>query len=217
MALAGAMVMLLTGCTTVGMHTRELATVDYGAPVEMRVCILQAPRVTDARVAELIAAVNDEFTPYGIRVTVPWVRPWVRPAQSFKHMFDDVMRRDLEPPCDRLVVFADRNAGDALRGMLMPEILGAVDDTTHTRGMVIANRATLNQLLQSPEGTAVHEFYHLLGCPHAMSLSKCYTRIALVKRQFARDPQFFPGVRADGRLLVTRDAANSMLRQALGR
>ncbi|WP_198032472.1 hypothetical protein [Aerolutibacter daejeonensis] len=215
--MAGIAALLLSGCTTVGMHTRERAAVDYGAPVTMRVCILKAPRVSDDRVDELIGAVNREFVPYGIRVTVPWVRPWVRPAQSFKHMFDDVMRRDLEPPCDRLVVFADRNAGDALRGMLMPEILGAVDDTTHTRGLVIANRATLNQLLQSPEGTAVHEFYHLLGCPHAMSLSKCYIRIALVKRQFARDPQFFPGVRADGRLLVTRDAANSMLRRALDR
>jgi hypothetical protein len=88
-----------------------------------------------------------------------------------------------------------------------------VDDDTHTRGFVVATRASLNQLLASPADTAVHEFYHLLGCPHAATLTACYERIVALKRQIAPGADFVPGVGRDGRFLSSRrEEANRTLR-----
>ncbi|GAB3347857.1 hypothetical protein [Lysobacter tyrosinilyticus] len=212
-------VLLLLGqcaCTSVGVHTRSQSARDYGPPAQLRVCLLRAEGVSQQRADDLIAAVNDEFKTYGIEVVVPWVRSWERPGFGHRTLIDDVVARELEPPCDRLVALVDRNAGDALWGMLMPEVLGAVDDATHTRGFVVANAASLNQLFMPPSKVAVHEFYHLLGCPHAASLTRCYGQIERLKRQIAtRQPEFFPAMDAYGTLLVTRDEANSELRRAL--
>jgi hypothetical protein len=203
----------LCACTTVGLHTRPpAATFTTSPPLQLRVCVLQADGVSARRAQQLVAAVNREFAPYGIEVVVPWTRPWQRPGFTYHAMFDDVARRELEPPCDRLVAFVDRNVGDFVWSLVMPEVLGAVDDDTHTRGFVVATRASLNQLLASPAGTAVHEFYHLLGCPHAATLTACYERIAALKRQIAPGADFVPGVGRDGRFLLSREEANRTLR-----
>ena len=201
----------LGACTTVGMHTRQRVAVDYGPPLQMRVCVLKAPGVTAQRVDALVAAVNRELTTYGIEVTVPWMRPWPRPGFTFQRLFDDVSRRQLEAPCDRLMAFGDRNVGDFLWGLAMPEILGAVDDDTHTRGYVVATRVSLNQLITSPTAVTVHEFYHLLGCPHAASMAVCYGRIAALKRSYDPRSDFFPGIGRDARILLTRDDANFVM------
>lgn len=214
-----AVVVLVTGlcaCTSVGVHTSSHYARDYGPPAQLRVCLLRADDVSPQRADDLIAAVNREFQTYGIEVVVPWVRPWERPGFGHKSLLDDVVARELEPPCDRLIALVDRNAGDALWGMLMPEVLGAVDDVTHTRGFVVANMASFNQLFMRPSKVAVHEFYHLLGCPHSASMTRCYDQIERVKRQIAtRQPEFFPAMDAYGTLLATRDEANIELRRVL--
>jgi hypothetical protein len=200
-------------CTSVGVHTQARYREDYGPPVTMQVCILQAEGVSDERVEQLVGAVRAEFSQYGIGIEVPWVRPWSRTGFSHKAIYDDMVRRELEAPCDRLVAFVDRNAGDFLWGMALPEVLGSVDDATHTRGFVVANRASLNQLFMPPEKVAVHEFYHLLGCPHSGSLSRCYSTIARLKR--AARPGFFPGMDQRGIVQLTREDANRALREAV--
>ena len=207
----------LSACTTVGMHTRHRVAMEYGPPVQMRVCVLKAPGVTTQRVGELVAAVNKEFAAYGIEVIVPWMRPWPRPGFTFQRLFDDVSRRELEAPCDRLLAFGDRNVGDFVWALAMPEILGAVDDDTHTRGYVVATRASLNQLITSPSAVTVHEFYHLLGCPHAASMSVCYGRIAALKRSYDPRTDFFPGLGRDGRILLTRNDVNFVMQGVTGR
>lgn len=214
MALAS-LAIILAGCTSVGVHTRERYVHDYGPPMQLRVCVLHTDKVTPQRIESLIAGVNQEFAPYGIEVVVPWSRPWERAGFTYERLFDDVARRDLEPPCDRLLGFVDRNAADALWGLLMPEVLGMVDDATHTRGYVVATQVSLNQLFTPPSKTTVHEFYHLLGCPHAGALDECYTRIAALKNARAAGSDFVPGIGGDGRFLLTRDVANRVLREAL--
>jgi len=205
------LVAALSGCTTVGVHTKERATIDYGPRVEMRVCVLTAPKVDRARVDALIASVNKEFEPYAIAVTVPWVRPWVRPGFTADSMIDDVIRRDLEIPCDRLVALVDRNAGDFLWGLVMPEILGAVEVNTHTHGYIVATSASVNQMFEAPAAATVHEFYHFLGCPHSLSMTECYRIIAALKHHVDPDADLFPGITPDGGYLLTRDAVNATL------
>lgn len=206
---------VLAGCTSVGVHTRERFVQDYGPPMQLRVCVLHTDDVTPRRIDTLLAAVNEEFAPYGIEVVVPWSRPWQRAGFTHESLFDDVVRRELQPPCDRLIAFVDRNAADALWGLLMPEVLGMVDDATHTRGYVVATRVSLNQLFTSPSRTTVHEFYHLLGCPHAESLDDCYTRIAALKNARIATTDFVPGIDEEGGFLLTRDSTNRVLRDVL--
>jgi hypothetical protein len=59
------------------------------------------------------------------------------------------------PPCDRLVALVDRNAGDFLWGLVMPEILGEVDNATHTRGYIVATTGSVNQMIEPPSKAAV--------------------------------------------------------------
>jgi hypothetical protein len=205
----------LSGCTTVGVNTKERATVDYGPPASLNVCILRAPGVTPQRVDELMAAVNTEFAPYHIAVVVPWQHPWTRAGFTHTTLFEDVAGRDLEPPCDRLVALVDRNMGDFLWGLFMPEVLGEVDEATHTRGYVVATAGSVNQVLEPPSAGAIHEFYHLLGCPHALALTACYHLIAKLKQHIDPAAGFVPGIAYDGTFLPSRAQTNSILQSAL--
>jgi hypothetical protein len=48
--LAGLLLASRPGCTTVGMQTQECARLDYGPPLDLRVCFLAAPHVSLERV-----------------------------------------------------------------------------------------------------------------------------------------------------------------------
>jgi hypothetical protein len=185
-------------------HTADVATIDYGPPVTVRVCVLRTGDTPEERVGSLLAAVNAEFAQYGIVVEVPWVQPWQRPGFFVGTILEDLLRRPLEPPCDRLVGLIDRHAGDVLWGLALPEVLGAVDDLTATRGYVVATWGSVNQIAMTPEQVTVHEFYHLLGCPHGMTLGKCYPRIAALKQAVVPGEDFFPGIAEHETFLTTR-------------
>jgi hypothetical protein len=202
-------------CTTVGVNTRERTTIDYGPPMTLKVCVLRAPGVTAERVDELVAAVNKEFAVYNIQVVVPWQQPWQRAGFTSTSLFDDVAGRDLEQPCDRLIALVDRNAGDFLWGLVMPEILGEVDEASHTRGYIVATLGSLNQMFEPPSAATVHEFYHLLGCPHAASLTNCYHLIASLKAHTDAAMGFVPGINPKGQFLLTRQIANASLRSGM--
>ena len=127
-------------------------------------------------------------------------------------MLRDLVARPLEAPCDRLLALVDRHVGDALWGLpLLPEIVGSVDTASMTRGYVVATRATLAQVWVRPTEVAAHEFYHLLGCPHAKSRVVCYRRIATLKRA-AGAAGFFPSMTLDGTLVATREIADARAR-----
>ena len=210
-----ALAFALAGCTTIGADTAERHKVDFGEPVTLDVCLLKHPDVAQERADLFIRAVNKEFEDFGILVTVPWVRDWKRPGYTVNGIMKDLYSRELEAPCDRLMGLVDRHAGDFLWGLLLPEVLGAVDELTHTRGYVVANFGSLNQIAAPMEVPAVHEFYHLVGCGHGISKSKCYHDIARLKSSRAPGSEFVPGVGKDGDFLPTRDAANEVVRNYL--
>jgi hypothetical protein len=203
------------GCTTIGADTKEQGAVDYGPPQTVEICLLKDPDVTQQRADELIAAINKEFAPYGIQATAPWVHEWKRPSFTASGIIQDVMKQELEVPCDRLVGLVDRNAGDFLWGLLLPEVLGAVEDVTRTRGYVVANWGSVNQIFSDPGTATVHEFYHLVGCGHGVTKSKCYHKIAEMKASLPAGSDFLPGVTKEGKYLLTREEANDAIRKFL--
>lgn len=212
-----ALVMVVaSGCTTVGRHTSAQSTVDYGPPLTLNVCVLQAPGVSDERADELVGAVNKEFTPYNITVAVPWRRSWNR-AGFFGHsLMDDVAHRDIEAPCDRLVALVDRNPGDFFWGMLgMGDVVASVDSATHTHGFVVATEGSLTQLFFPPSEGAVNESYALLGCNPAHTLTACYHQIGQLKAHTKAADGFVPGTDGTGKYFQTRAEVNARLKVAV--
>lgn len=208
--------LLSSGCTTVGVATARRDTIDYGPRLPLRLCLLKAEDVPDQRVQLLTRALREEFAQYGIDVEVPWVRPWERPGFTAETIVKDVLRRDLEPPCDRLMALVDRNPADVLWGLLMPQILGAVDTYSRTRGFIVATVGSISQLTMSPKDVSIHEFYHLLGCNHAVTLNQCYPRIAAIKSKTDPAAGFFAGLDQQGRYLLTREAVKAAIDAGIG-
>lgn len=166
--------------------------------------------VSDETTQTILAAIREEFAPMGLHVTTPWIREWERPAFSQKGITRDVARRPLTAPCDRILALVGRDARDFLWGALMPEILGAVETRTNSKGYVVAEVGSLNQVLtfQSPSGAAVHEFYHLLGCHHGIDRDDAYRQVGRIKQLAARNRlqgrDFFPAMSEKGRVYTLR-------------
>ncbi len=206
-------VLLLSGCTTVGVHPlgRGSAT-DFGPPLPLRVCLLVDSSLSASAAEPLISAIQSEFERYRIRVRVTSEQPWERPGFTGRAISDDLLARPLPEGCDRLLALVGRTPRDFAWSLFFPEVLGAVEAATSTHGFVVAERGSLAQLLWSPPtATAVHEFYHLFGCPHALTLSTCYDRIRDLKQAYEARAGFFPGVSREGRVLRSRAEVNAAL------
>lgn len=203
----------LTGCTSMGLIETQ-SNIDMGLNVELRLCIYKDVNVSDEKATNIIEAIQKEFIQYGLIIEMPEIRQWKRP--SFKHqgILTDIAKRPLEPPFDRSLALVSRDIRDFLWGILLPEALGAVETWTHTKGYVVAEIGSLNQLLtfQSPEETAVHEFYHMLGVEHMDRKQVICEKIARLKRSTIENRHegrdFFPGIDDSGKLYLSRTAVN---------
>ena len=166
--------------------------------------------VSDKTTQTILSAIQEEFAPMGLQVTVPWIRSWERPAFSQKGITRDVAYRPLEAPCDRILALVGRDARDFLWGALMPEILGAVETRTNSKGYVVAEVGSINQVLtfQSPASAAVHEFYHMLGCGHDFSRDDTIQQVRRLKELATRNrlkgSDFFPSMTEKGRVYLSR-------------
>lgn len=214
--------LVLSGCTTVGVADYSyLKGSDFGRMEKFRICVLADEGVTEEEARSLMATVGEGFSMFGLEVSVPWVRPWPRPAFAMQGIIEDLGLQTLEAPCDRMFGLVGRNFGDFLVGLVGIEVLGAVDTVTHTRGFAVAKQVSLNQVFVSPTKTAIHETYHLLGCAHGTTLVKCYKRIldmkriARVNRESGND--FFPGLSSEGVPIASRDEANTWTRDVVRR
>lgn len=199
-------ILSVIGCTTIGLsNNAKLAEINFGASENINVCILRDREVTQERVDEIMGAVNHEFSQYGIQFTVPWVRKWERPSFWSKDILSDVISKPLAAPCDRLFAFAARTASERLWEIFLPEILGAVDTVSYTKGFAFADWF----LFESPESVAIHEFHHLLGCKHALVMDSCYEQVKKMKDAFALEKHagddFFPATSSEGHILRNRD------------
>ena len=202
--------LLLGGCTTIGAHDEAaLKNTDFGPPESLRICVLlDTPEISQAEGAKLMQAVQTEFALYGITVTVPWYHAWQRPGFGRMKIITDLAARKLPPPCDRVMALVGQNAGDVLVGLFVTTE-GSVDTVTHTRGYVVSEFSSINQVFMPPEAAMVHESYHLLGCDHDVTMTACYARIqrlkaaARVNRAAGND--FFPTYTVRGQLIMNRD------------
>ena len=211
---------LLQGCTSMAPVAPQDVRGEAGQPVALRVCIYKDHNVSMGRVHKIAAALRKEFAPYGLDIQVSEVVEWER--ASFRHngILKDIAQRPMPQSADRILALVGRDARDFLWGILLPEVLGAVETRTYTRGFVVAQLGSLNQLLafQSPSAAAVHEFYHLLGCTHADDSRTIVAKIerlkglALQNRRSGRD--FFPAVSSKGHIYFTRSDVDAQFPSA---
>ena len=201
----------LYGCTTIGVPNEEaLKNIDFGPPEKLRLCIYKDVTISDKQAEEIIAALQIEFSHFGLEIEVPWIRAWKRPGFTGDEILNNFASCPLESPCDRLLALVGRSIGDFLWGIVMPEVHGAVEDVSMTKGFAVAEIGSINQMLSmsSSARLAIHETYHLLGCDHDIDATPCYEKIALIKkiarksRLAGRD--FFPSVGQDQRVLMSR-------------
>jgi hypothetical protein len=206
----------LMGCTSIGPTGVPLgaSNIDLGPEIELRLCIYKDKDVSDKRAAAIIAAIRKEFVQYGLVIKVAAIKAWQRPGFMHREILRDIARRTLEPPFDRTLALVGRDLRDFMWGTLLPEVYGAVETWTHTKGYVVAEMGSLNQLLtfQSPQQAAVHEFYHMLGVEHMDGERIICEKIARLKRLAVENRQsgrdFFPGISKSGKLYLSRAAVD---------
>lgn len=190
---------------------------DFGQAEALRICIYKDVNLSDKSVEDMVSAIGEEFASFGLRVEVPWIQAWPRPAFAMEGIIRDIAARPLESPCDRLFALVGRNYKDFLWGIVMPEVLGAIEDITMSKGYVVAVWGSFNQVLslQSPAQVAVHEAYHLLGCGHGLLANPCYDQIVRIKRAARNNRQkgqdFFPAMTSSGKILWTRGEVDRLL------
>jgi len=218
-ACAGAFLLLfvLSGCTSIGFHSVAVrAQHDFGMPDVVRLCLYLDDGISETQALRLIhEAWREEGRLYGLHVGVASVTRWRRPAFTVDGILAAIQREPLAEGCDRVFALVGRHLGDALWALLLPEVLGAVNDETLTHGYAVVQRASLNQILTSPTDVVRHELYHLLGCDAHFRMGRCYEQIARLKRwkQETRS-DFFPAwdlLRQE--MLVSREAVNTRLRE----
>ena len=207
---------VLPGCTSIGPTglPPEASDIDLGPAVELRLCIYQDDDVSDKRTAAIFAAIRNEFSQYGLVIKLARIEAWKRPAFMHRDILRDIARRPLEPPFDRTLALVGRDMRDFMWGSVLPEVYGAVETWTHTKGYVVAEMGSLNQLLTltSPHKAAVHEFYHMLGVDHMDGPRIICEKIARLKRLAIENRRtgqdFFPGISDSGKLYLSRAAVD---------
>lgn len=208
---------VLAGCSTYGFsNLSKLEKMDFGEPETVSVCILKDKNVQQERVDEIVGALREEFAQYGIIIDVPLAQSWERPGFFYDSIMLDIIKEPLQPPCDKVLALVNRNEADFFWGLLLPEVLGAVENITWTKGFSVAEMGSLNQMLgfATPNSVAVHESYHFFGCEHSLSMGKCYDQIKTLKtlanaeRKNGND--FFPTMTREGKVLKTRAEVNDI-------
>ena len=208
-------VVCLAGCSTIAVDPSPPPdALSFAPAVTLRVCILRDITLAPADARAIMASLKTRFSPYGLALEFPWMRDWQRPAFRHAGILEDITRRPLEAPCDRLLAFVGRDARDFMWGVFLPEVLGAVETRTHAKGYVVAQTGSFNQVLAftPPREAAAHELFHMLGINHDEETAAALRRMARIRqlalenRRAGRD--FFPAVASNGTVYHTRRAVD---------
>jgi hypothetical protein len=201
--------MLIGGCSTIGLEDRAaLGRMDSAPSLTLSLCAYLDDGITPEEVAAILhEAWRAEGPQYGVTIRIARTVRWRRPAFTNAGIMEALVRERLAPPCDRILAFIGRHAGDALWGLFLPQVLGA---TAVTHGYVVVRAASLDQIVAPPVHVLSHELHHLLGCEHGLSKAGCYARISALKRAY-RDGFFPAWSRVLNRVVASRDEANELL------
>jgi hypothetical protein len=215
-ALSLTLVVAISGCTSIGLHSADARRQhEFGPPDTLRLCLYLDDGISETSAQALIdEAWREEAPLYGLQVSVTKVTRWPRPAFTMDGIIEALTREPLPPGCVRVFALIVRHVGDILWGLLLlPEVLGAVNDETLTHGYAIVGHASLNQLFSSPTDVIRHEIYHLLGCDEHFRMGRCYEQIARLKQwKRSHQSEFFPAWDITSqRILATREAVNEAL------
>ncbi|MEM7184962.1 MAG: hypothetical protein AAF518_28975 [Spirochaetota bacterium] len=191
---------------------------DYSDPTHLQLCIFKEKGIHNNTVTDLLNAWRDELALYQIDIKLAKVTTWQRKSFFSEGIYQNLLRIPLRKPCDRMLILVDPKLADFIWELFAPvTILGVVDGNTHSRGYIIAKYYSLNQIFgASPKATLVHEGYHLLGCGHALFLTKCYKQIYNLKFLHKMNKRlgnsFLPALREDGFSFLTREEVNNYLK-----
>jgi len=207
-----AIVFLLAGCASIGKPDKELFEKGFSGNYEpLRIGIYVDQGIPADRVKEITNGLRDEFMPYGIRVEIPWIRPWQRKGFQTLEIVANISKLPLEFPCDRILVIIGRNTNDFIWGLFLPENLGAVENFTRTKGFVVGEIGSLNQAASgiSPTEAAIHEVYHMLGCEDGQSGWGVYMKVMGMRslayeNRNQRKQNFFPSMSIGGQMFWNR-------------
>ena len=176
----------------------------------------------EERERQLLRDTIEEWKQYNLTLNIIDQGEIGRRGFWHNELIDQIDSVLLTPPCDRVFWLVNRNTADYLYAngpafltlgtlVAMPEVLGEVDDPTQTHGWAIAYGDSLNTLLMGPAAVLKHEFYHLVGsCPHAVTMDRCYERIAELKHSEGR-AGWYPSIGIKGQKLIDRKDANRIL------
>jgi hypothetical protein len=216
-------VIFLIHCTTVGLHhNTKRESINFGKAAKLRLCVYKDTNLSEETVNGLLVDWQTELNLYSIEVLPVKVMNWKREHFFMDSELEDLLKIPLEEPCDRFVLFLGTNVWDSIFDLLPigGTVLGAVEGLTATRGYIIADYFSLNQIFSPPSGTIVHEGYHLFGCEHALLLTECYNRILTLKQEHQKKEvkdSFFPAMNFKKQLFLDRNSVNRQIRKKLTR
>ncbi len=209
-------VLFLYGCTTVGLHYPPVIdSINFGKPVDLNLCVYKDTPLSKAQVLSIVNDWSIELHRYSIHLKLVKINNWKREHFFLSSELEDLLHVPLEEPCDRFVLFLSTTVFDSLFDLVpIGTILGAVEGYTSTKGYIIADYFSLNQIFSSPSSTMIHEGYHLFGCNHAILLTDCYTRILALKKTYthSKSQSFFPAMNFQKEIFSNRKSVNDRLR-----
>lgn len=188
--------------------------------MSIRFCIYKEVTLPSEVAIRLVAAANEELKLFRLKITLFSLQNWVRPGFTAFALQKSMLRLPLQAPCDRMAILVDRTLEDLLWGAFLPNVLGAVEQMTSTRGFMVAKMSSLGHyFMGGPEATFTHEVYHLLGCVHRLTLNNCYQRILKLKKEARRSKEmgfdFFPSLSISETVFRNRNEVNEILKVAM--
>lgn len=233
-----AVALCASGCffTTVGLDNAPARqNINFGPAETLRLCVMLDDGITQSEARSIIEDYwnKTEAPKYGLNVEITAYTPYPRRLGDyfFWQIEDRLSTIPIPPACDRMLYFVGRNWADVAWNLVelwgAPEVGGEVDNDTMTRGFVVGRIATINQLLLAPifsaGNVARHELYHMLGCPHSLTMNRCYRQIRDAKLietalaeagcyRSAEMPAFFPAFAngGNGPILLARSQAGPL-------